>query len=71
MKGYKDKANQLWLFRPEENYNRLEKSCIRMNIPVLPKNIFDGLNNIMKIEKDWVLMSRVHHFISGLLFFFI
>ena len=55
MKGYKDKADQLWLFRPEENYNRLEKSCIRMNIPVLPKKyFFDGLNNIMKIEKDWV-----------------
>ena len=26
-----------------------------MNIPVLPKKyFFDGLNNIMKIEKDWV-----------------
>ena len=25
MKGYKDKADQLWLFRPEENYIRLEK----------------------------------------------
>ena len=55
MKGYKDKTNQLWLFRPEENYNRLEKSCIRMNIPVLPKKyFFDGLNNMMKVEKDWV-----------------
>ena len=55
MKAYKDDKLNTWLFRPEENYNRLEKSCIRMDIPVLPKKyFFDGLNNIMKIEKEWV-----------------
>ena len=60
MKGYKDKAEQLWLFRPEENYIRLEKSCIRKNIPVLPKKIiYDGLNNIMKIEKNWIEEGKI------------
>ena len=63
MKGYKDKADQLWLFRPEENYNRLEKSCIRMNIPVLPKKFFfDGLN-----IKLLILFSFIKTFDAGTL----
>tara|TARA_B100000575_G_scaffold54069_1_gene40599 strand:+ start:36772 stop:37821 length:1050 start_codon:yes stop_codon:yes gene_type:complete len=55
MKGYKDKNDKLWLFRPEDNYERLEKSCIRMHIPVIPKDFFfDGLNALINIESDWV-----------------
>jgi len=33
MKAYKDNDNNVWLFRPEENYNRLNKSCERMCMP--------------------------------------
>tara|TARA_B100001057_G_scaffold146988_2_gene146929 strand:+ start:19023 stop:20072 length:1050 start_codon:yes stop_codon:yes gene_type:complete len=55
MKGYKDKNDKLWLFRPGDNYDRLKKSCIRMHIPILPKDFFyDGLNGLMNIERDWV-----------------
>ena len=55
MKGYKDKDDQVWLFRPKDNYERLKKSCIRMHIPVLPEEyFFEGLNKLVSIDKDWV-----------------
>ena len=45
MKGYKDKNEDLWLFRPKDNYERLKKSCERMHIPVIPESyFFEGLN---------------------------
>lgn len=55
MKAYKDINNQIFLFRPEENQKRLNKSAVRMQMPELPKNIFfEGLITLLKIEKDWV-----------------
>ena len=55
MKGYKDKNDELWLFRPEENYIRLKSSCERMHIPIIPKEyFFEGLNKLITLEKDWV-----------------
>ena len=55
MKGYKDKQDQLWLFRPEDNYERLKKSSIRMKIPVLPKEyFFKGLYKLINLEKNWI-----------------
>tara|TARA_B100000963_G_scaffold227816_1_gene198722 strand:- start:234 stop:1283 length:1050 start_codon:yes stop_codon:yes gene_type:complete len=55
MKGYKDKNDELWLFRPGENYIRLKSSCERMHIPIIPKEyFFEGLNKLITLEKDWV-----------------
>ncbi len=55
MKAYKDSDNKVWLFRPEDNQDRLNKSAVRMEMPELPKDIFmNGLVQLLKIEKDWV-----------------
>ena len=55
MKAYKDQDNQIWLFRPKDNYERLKKSCIRMNIPVIPeKYFFEGLNNLIYLDQAWM-----------------
>ena len=40
MKAYKDNASNTWLFRPVENFIRLNKSAKRLAIPEIPKNIF-------------------------------
>jgi branched-chain amino acid aminotransferase len=40
MKGYKDTKDQLWLFRPKDNYERLKKSCVRMKFQYYLQNIF-------------------------------
>lgn len=55
MKAYKDENNAIWLFRPDENYMRFNKSAVRMAMPEIDENIFlEGLNQLIEIDKDWV-----------------
>jgi branched-chain amino acid aminotransferase len=55
MKAYKDENNAVWLFRPDENYNRFNKSAVRMAMPEVPEHVFiDGLKTILEIDKDWL-----------------
>ncbi|TDP60895.1 branched-chain amino acid aminotransferase [Flavobacterium dankookense] len=55
MKAYKGENNSVWLFRPEENLIRFNKSAVRMAMPEVPGSIFiDGLKTILDIERDWV-----------------
>ena len=55
MKAYKDTNNKIWLFRPLDNQERLNKSAVRMEMPELPKEIFmNGLTELLKLEKDWI-----------------
>ena len=55
MKAYKDKDNNVWLFRPEENYNRLNKSCERMCMPKIEKDLFfNGIKELLTIDKEWI-----------------
>ena len=55
MKAYKDNDNNVWLFRPEENYNRLNKSCERMCMPKIEKDLFfNGIKELLTIDKEWI-----------------
>ena len=55
MKAYKDSDANTWLFRPEENFNRLNKSAKRLAIPELPKEVFfEGLKALLKVDNDWI-----------------
>lgn len=55
MKAYKDENDAIWLFRPDENFARFNKSPVRMAMPEVPEDIFiDGLKTILEIEKEWV-----------------
>ena len=55
MKAYKDNTSKTWLFRPVENFIRLNKSAKRLAIPEIPKDIFfDGLKELLKIDNDWI-----------------
>ena len=55
MKAYKDDNDAIWLFRPDENFKRFNKSATRMAMPEVPESVFiDGLKTILEIEKDWV-----------------
>ena len=55
MKAYKDDNNDVWLFRPDENYIRFNKSAVRMAMPEVPENVFiDGLKTILEIDQEWV-----------------
>lgn len=55
MKAYKDQSGELWLFRPEDNFERINKSAKRMAIPEFPKEyFFEGLTKLLHIDKEWV-----------------
>ena len=55
MKCYRSDKDSLILFRPDENFKRFNKSSSRMAIPEIPKKIFfDGLTELLRIDKDWV-----------------
>ncbi len=55
MKAYKSPAGEILVFRPEENWKRLNKSAFRMCMPEVPEEIFmEGLSELLRIDSDWV-----------------
>ena len=55
MKAYKDKDGQVFLFRPEKNFQRINKSAKRLAIPEISEEIFmEGLKALVDIDRDWI-----------------
>ena len=55
MKAYKDDQGKIWLFRPEDNFNRINKSSKRLAIPKFPKELFfEALESLLLLDKDWI-----------------
>lgn len=55
MKAYKDEAGSIWLFRPEENYRRLNSSSKRLAMPEFPEEyFFEGLKTLLKLDQQWI-----------------
>lgn len=59
MKAYKDDNDDIFLFRPEENFVRINKSSKRLAIPEFPKEyFFDGLTELLKLDSNWIKKGR-------------
>lgn len=55
MKAYKDDAGKIWLFRPEDNFNRINKSAERLAMPAFPKDyFFEGLTKLLQLDQAWI-----------------
>ncbi len=55
MKAYKDDNGDVFLFRPEENFERINKSCSRLAMPEFPREFFfEGLETLINLDKDWI-----------------
>ena len=55
LKAYRRADGGIQLFRPEENFKRLNSSNERLVIPELPVEMaMEGLMALLKVEKDWV-----------------
>lgn len=55
MKAYKDDQGNIFLFRPEENFRRINKSSIRMAIPEFPEALFfEALNTLIRTDAAWI-----------------
>ena len=55
MKAYKDKNGKVFLFRPEENWKRINNSAKRLGMPEIPKEYFmDGIKTLVDLDKEWI-----------------
>lgn len=55
LKAYRGEDNVIRLFRPDQNFKRLNLSCDRLCIPRLDEQLcIDGLKKLIEVEKDWV-----------------
>lgn len=55
MKAYKDDEGGVWLFRPDENYKRINISSKRLAMPEFPEEyFFEGMKTLLQIDKDWI-----------------
>ena len=59
MKAYKDENNDVWLFRPDENYKRFNTSAVRMAMPEVPEEIFmSGLHQLLQLDEAWIKKGK-------------
>ena len=55
MKAYKDDNGKVFMFRPEENADRINKSSARLAMPEFPKAYFlKGLEALLKLDSEWI-----------------
>lgn len=55
MKAYKQDNDDIWMFRPDQNFERFNKSAIRLAMPAIDETRFiGGLKELLKVEKEWV-----------------
>lgn len=58
MKAYKSDDGHVAMFRPLDNFRRLNKSAYRMAMPEIPEEIFmGGLMELLKMDSGWVPTS--------------
>ena len=55
MKSQKNEDGDAFIFRPEMNADRMNKSAVRLGMPEIPEDLFiEGLKELLKIDKDWI-----------------
>jgi len=55
MKAYKGKNDSIYLFRPEENINRMNRSAERLCMAQIDNDLFmEGLKKLVLLEKNWI-----------------
>lgn len=58
LKAYKGNEGQLYLFRPQDNIERMNTSALRMCMPRLPvQKVVKGLKALVYLDRDWVPTS--------------
>ncbi len=55
MKAYKNDNGDVYLFRPLENFKRLNDGCDRLCIPQIDSDfVLTALKELLRIESDWI-----------------
>jgi branched-chain amino acid aminotransferase len=59
LKAYKGASNEALVFRPRDNWARLNRSGERMCMPFLPEEIFmEGMAALLDIDRQWIPASE-------------
>ena len=59
LKAYRTPTNDIQLFRPLCNAERMQDSCDRLCIPKIPTDDFlEAVTTLVELEKDWVPHSE-------------
>jgi branched-chain amino acid aminotransferase len=59
VKAYKDANGNPMIFRPLDNWKRMNRSAIRMAMPEVPEDIFvEGMRALIDLDRDWVPTSE-------------
>ncbi len=55
MKAYKNNSGEIFMFRPDENFERFNNSSKRLAIPEIDKEVFfNGLVELLKVDSKWI-----------------
>lgn len=55
LKAYRNQNDEVVLFRPDRNFERMNKSAERMMMAQMPKEVFmDGLTALLDVDRGWV-----------------
>lgn len=61
IKAYKDTEGNAAIFRPYENFRRFNTSAKRMQMPVVPEEIFmEGMRKLVQLDKNWIPSKSDH-----------
>lgn len=55
IKAYRQPDNSIAIFRPQDNWKRMNVSAVRMDMPEIPEEIFvEGLRQLIEVDAQWV-----------------
>ncbi|MEO6488401.1 MAG: branched-chain amino acid aminotransferase [Ferruginibacter sp.] len=61
IKAYKNPAGEAYMFRPLDNFKRFNISAERMQMPLIPEEIFmEGMRTLISLDSDWVPAKEDH-----------
>ena len=61
MKAYRKDDGTISMFRPLDNFARLNKSGARLMMPQIPEELFmNGLTKLLEIDSNWVPAAEDH-----------
>lgn len=59
LKAYRGEDGQVYMFRAEDNFERMNSSAVRMCMPRLPiDKVMKSLKALLYLEKDWIPTSE-------------
>lgn len=61
IKAYKDEKGEAFIFRPHDNFKRFNASAERMQMPLVPEELFmEGMRRLVELDNNWIPQQPDH-----------